>query len=71
MPSGNAEMGALMENVKIDIKHIEFCSEVYKGVFLMLADKNFWILDLNFMCFFSYSSLQRIHSLFKGKGSEL
>ena len=37
----------------------------------MLADKNFWILDLNFMCFFSYTPLQRIQSLYRGKGSEL
>ena len=37
----------------------------------MLSDKNFWILDLNFMCFFSYSPLQRISNLFKGKANDL
>lgn len=69
MPSGSNEMALLMDSIKIDIRHVEFCIEVYKGVFLMLSDKNFWVLDFNFMCFFSYTPLQRIHSLYKGKGS--
>ena len=70
MPSGSAEMAVLMENIKIDIKHVEFCCEVFKGVFLMMADKNLWVLDLNFLCFFSYAPLQRVHNYFKGRGSE-
>jgi hypothetical protein len=50
-------MAADIEHIKIDVKYVEFCFEVYKGVYLMLASKNLWILDINFMCFFSYASI--------------
>lgn len=63
-------MASMMENIKIDIKHVDFCLEVYKGIYLMMADKNLWILDLNFMCFFSYAPLQRVYAYHKQKGNE-
>ena len=62
-------MSTLMENIKVDIKHVDFCVEVFKGIFFMMADKNLWVLDLNFMCFFSYAPLQRVYNYYKGKGS--
>lgn len=67
IPSGNPQLSGEIESIKIDIKHVEICLEVYKGIFIMLANKNFWILDLNFMVFFSYAPIQRIKDHTKGK----
>jgi len=33
----------------------------------MLANKNLWILDINFMCFFSYAPIERLKDHGKGK----
>jgi hypothetical protein len=59
-PSGNPSLATEIEHIKIDLKHIEFCLEIYKGVYLLLASHNFWIIDLNFNCFFSYTPIQRV-----------
>lgn len=37
-----------ISSVRIDIRHVVFCLEVYKGVFIMMASRNLWVLDLNF-----------------------
>jgi hypothetical protein len=44
--------------------------EVYKGVFLMLASHNLWIIDANFMCFFSYTPIDRVKHYFKNKTTQ-
>jgi len=46
-----------MLNVRVDIRSVEFCKEIYKGVYLMMASRNLWILDLNFNIFFSYATI--------------
>lgn len=45
-----------ISSIRIDIRQVIFCVEIYKGVFLMMASKNMWILDLNFECFFSFAT---------------
>lgn len=52
-----------ISSIRLDIRHVIFCVEVYKGVFLMMASKNMWILDLNFECYFSYATPSQIKKL--------
>lgn len=52
---------------RIDIKSVNFCIEVYRGVYLMMASRNLWILDMNFECFFSYATPIRLKNM--GRGS--
>jgi len=33
----------------------------------MLANNNLWILDTNFMCFFSFAPIDRVSQYSKGK----
>jgi hypothetical protein len=42
---------------------VVFCIEVYKGVFLMMAAHNLWILDQSFQCFFSFATPAQIKKL--------
>ena len=35
----------------------------------MLANHNLWILDTNFMCFFSYATVEQLKRFFKNKGN--
>ena len=46
-----------ISNIRVDIRSVEFCKEVYKGVYLMLANRNMWILDLNFNVFYSFATI--------------
>jgi hypothetical protein len=48
----------------VDIKIVDFCKEIYKGVYIMLAHKNIWILDLNFNIFYSYATINRIKTFY-------
>ena len=41
--------------------------EVFKGVYIMLASHNLWILDTNFMCFFSFATVGQLKHYFKTK----
>lgn len=54
---GEQELLEEMMNVRVDIRNVEFCKEIYKGVYLMMASRNLWILDLNFNIFFSYATI--------------
>lgn len=69
-PSGNPSLASEIEHLKVDIKHVEFCMEVYRGVYLMLANHNFWIVDANFSCFFSYTPIQRLKEYYKNKNNQ-
>lgn len=33
----------------------------------MMASRNLWILDINYMCFFSFAPLERLSHFYKGK----
>jgi hypothetical protein len=35
----------------------------------MFANNNLWILDINFMCFFSYAPIDRVREYSKGKNN--
>ena len=70
-PSGNPEMATEIEHIKIDLKQVDFCLEIYKGVYIMLAHHNLWVLDINFMCFFSFAPIQRLKNYFKNKTYQL
>lgn len=35
----------------------------------MLANKNLWILDLNFMCFFSFAPFHKLKEHLKSKSN--
>ena len=62
--TGNEVLLTEMATIRVDIRSVNFCIEVYKGVFLMMASQNIWILDINFGCFFSYGSYSRIKEMF-------
>lgn len=53
-----------ISNIRVDIRAVEFCKEVYKGVYLMLANRNMWILDLNFSVFYSFATIERIKQFY-------
>jgi len=36
----------------------------------MLANKNLWILDINFKCFFSYAPIDRVREHSKGRTND-
>jgi hypothetical protein len=46
--AGDQKILEEISSVRIDIRQVVFCLEVYKGVFVMMASRNLWILDLNF-----------------------
>lgn len=71
LPSGNPSMANEIEHIKIDLKHVDFCLEVFKGVYLMFASHNLWILDTNFGCFFSYAPIQTIKKFYKSRSNSL
>lgn len=47
-PTGNKSLLEELSNIRVDIRSVNFCLEVYKGVFLMMAANNLWIIDINF-----------------------
>ena len=53
-----------MSNIRVDIRSVDFCKEIYKGVYLMLANKNLWILDANFGIFFTYATVERVKTFY-------
>lgn len=53
-----------LANIRVDLKHIDFCKEIFKGVYFMMAHRNFWVLDLNFKVFFSYATIHRLKAFY-------
>jgi hypothetical protein len=46
-----------ISNIRVDVRTVELCKEIYKGVYVMLANRNFWVLDLNFCVFYSLATI--------------
>ena len=45
-----------MTQLQVNLEQCDFCLEVYHNVFLMFANKNLFILDINFHSFYSYAT---------------
>ena len=53
-----------ISNIRVDLRVVDMCKEIYKGVYLMLANRNIWILDLNFCVFYSLATIERIKQFY-------
>ncbi|KAL4435095.1 hypothetical protein ABPG74_003588 [Tetrahymena malaccensis] len=47
-------------DLNMNLSQFEFCVEVQHGVFLLSASKNIYILDFNYKCFYSFSTLKQL-----------
>jgi len=46
--------------LSMNLDQVEFCVEVQHGVFLLQASKNIYILDFNYKCYYSFSTLKQL-----------
>lgn len=49
------------------LESIEFCVEAQHGVFLLQASKNIYVLDFNYKCFYSFSTLKQLQQYVTNK----
>ncbi len=61
---GDQQLLEEISNIRVDVRAVEMCKEIYKGVYLMLANRNIWILDLNFSVFYSLATIERIKQFY-------